>query len=43
MSAKKSSIFAKRLDDLTADARRTNAGNRDKLQTAPLVFACKVA
>lgn len=29
----------KRLDDLTADARRTNAGNRDKLRTATLVVA----
>ncbi len=26
-------------DDLTADARRTNAGNRDKLRTATLVVA----
>lgn len=27
------------LEDLTADARRTNAGNRDKLRTATLVVA----
>ncbi len=29
----------KRLDDLTANTRRTNAGNRDKLRTATLVVA----
>ena len=29
----------KRLDNFTADARRTNAGNRDKLRTATLVVA----
>lgn len=29
----------KRLDNFTADARRTNAGNRDKLRTATMVVA----
>ena len=29
----------KRLDNFTADARRTNAGNRDKLRTPTMVVA----